>query len=208
MRRAQAIVHASPAIGAAFTQYTVEFAAGGTLPAGDVQRFLYVLEGPVALDGRTLDAGDFAYLPPGSGSIAAPQAARMIVVEKPYEPLEGTDAPHAFIGHEYDCTPTPLHDDPGLEARYLIPDDPAFDFRMLTLTYQPGTMLPMVEVHVMEHGLLMLAGGGIYRLGERFHPVETGDFLYLAPYCPQWFGALGRTPARYILYKNWARSPR
>ena len=27
----------------------------------------------------------------------------------------------------------------------------------------------MVEIHCMEHGLLMLDGGGIYRLGEEWY---------------------------------------
>ena len=50
--------------------------------------------------------------------------------------------------------------------RLLIPEGPRFDFAVNTMTFQPGATLPMVEMHVMEHGLLMLAGGGIYRLGE------------------------------------------
>ncbi len=65
----------------------------------------------------------------------------------------------------------------------------------------------MVEIHVMEHGLLMLEGGGIYRLGESWYPVGAGDFIWMAPYCPQWFGALGKTPARYLIYKDWNRRP-
>ena len=62
------------------------------------------------------------------------------------------------------------------------------------MTYDPGAALSMVEIHVMEHGLLMLEGGGIYRLGDSWYPVEAGDFIWMAPYCPQWFGALGKTP--------------
>ncbi len=65
----------------------------------------------------------------------------------------------------------------------------------------------MVESHVMEHGLLMLSGGGIYRLGEHWYPVKAGDFIWMAPYCPQWFGALGKTAARYLIYKDWNRHP-
>ena len=42
------------------------------------------------------------------------------------------------------------------------------------MTYQPGAALPMVEIHVMEHGLLMLAGGGIYRLGDHWYPGDRG----------------------------------
>ena len=42
----------------------------------------------------------------------------------------------------------------------------AYDFAVNTMTYDPGAALSMVEIHVMEHGLLMLEGGGIYRLGD------------------------------------------
>src|ERR1700723_4458032 len=43
------IVHAAPAIGAAFTQYTAEFEPGGSLGAAHGQRFLYVLEGSISM---------------------------------------------------------------------------------------------------------------------------------------------------------------
>ena len=55
----------------------------------------------------------------------------------------------------------------------------------------------------MEHGLLMLEGGGIYRLGDAWYPVAAGDFIWMAPFCPQWFGALGKQPAKYLIYKDW-----
>jgi len=54
------------------------------------------------------------------------------------------------------------------------------------MTYDPGAALSMVEVHVMEHGLLMLEGGGIYKLSDSWYPVEAGDFIWMGPYCPQW----------------------
>ena len=76
-----------------------------------------------------------------------------------------------------------------------------------TMTFQPGASLSMVEIHVMEHGLMMLEGGGIYRLGEHWYPVQEGDFIWMAPYCPQWFGALGKVPAKYLIYKDWNRHP-
>ena len=74
-----------------------------------------------------------------------------------------------------------------------------------TMTFQPGASLHMVEMHVMEHGLLILEGGGIYRLGDKWYPVTAGDFIWMAPYCPQWFGALGEKPAKYLIYKDWNR---
>ena len=42
----------------------------------------------------------------------------------------------------------------------------------------------MVEVHVMEHGLLMLEGGGIYRLNDEWYPVSTGDFIWMGAVLP------------------------
>ena len=50
----------------------------------------------------------------------------------------------------------------------------------------------------MEHGLVMLEGAGIYRLGDHWYPVAEGDFIWMAPCLPQWFGALGKTPAKYL----------
>ena len=45
MQNATAIVHVAPALGAGFTQYTVEMSAGGVVPSAVEQRFVYVLEG-------------------------------------------------------------------------------------------------------------------------------------------------------------------
>jgi (S)-ureidoglycine aminohydrolase len=217
MRKATAIVHISPAGGAAFVQYTCEFEAGGQLAATADQRFVYVLDGQITVDGTSLCPGDYAYIAPGgSTALSAATAARAAVIEKRYEPLApstsltagGTAPPATFTGRESQVAATPLNDDPWLEVRGLIPDDPAFDFRVNTMTYQPGAALPAVESHVMEHGLLMLAGGGIYRLGHHWYPVEAGDFIWMAPYCPQWFGAIGKTPAKYLIYKDWDRHPR
>jgi (S)-ureidoglycine aminohydrolase len=208
MRRATAIVHVAPAAGALFTQYTAEFESGGELAASPVQRFLYVLEGALAVDGQQLESGGFIYLPAQHDArIVAPSAARAAVIEKPYEPLAGRDAPGVLVGREREAPVSLLNDDPWLEVRSLIPDDAAFDFRVNTMTYQPGASLAMVEIHVMEHGLLMLEGGGIYRLGDAWYPVTAGDFIWMAPYCPQWFGALGKAPAKYLIYKDWDRHP-
>jgi (S)-ureidoglycine aminohydrolase len=208
MEKATAIVHISPVGGAKFVQYTAEFEPGGRVPATADQRFIYVLDGQVQVGGSPLSAGDFAYIACGEGaSISAPTAARAAIIEKPYQPLDGQPAPATFTGREAQQAATPLGGDPWLEVRSLIPDDRAFDFRVNTMTYQPGASLAAVEIHVMEHGLLMLAGAGIYRLGGQWYPVEAGDFIWMAPYCPQWFGAIGKTPAKYLIYKDWDRHP-
>ena len=208
MRNATGIVHIAPAGGAMFTQYTAECQPGGELAPSPVQRFLYVLEGTIEVDRQALDPGGYAYLPAAHPArIVASVAARAAVIEKVYEPLAGRDAPGLLVGHERQVTPTPLDGDPWLEVRPLLPDDAAFDFRVNTMAYRPGAGLPAVEIHVMEHGLLMLEGGGIYRLADSWYPVSAGDFIWMAPYCPQWFGAIGKTPAKYLIYKDWDRHP-
>jgi (S)-ureidoglycine aminohydrolase len=206
MQQATAIIHAAPAMGARVTQYTAEFEAGGSLAAASVQRFLYVLDGEVESRGATLSRGDFAYLPAEhAAKVLAKTAARVAIIEKVYRPLPGVPAPACFTGRESDVAPTPLMGDDGLQVHALVPADVAFDFAVNIMTFIPGATLPMVEIHVMEHGLLMLEGEGIYRLGEHWYPVTAGDFIWMAPYCPQWFGALGKTPTKYLIYKDWNR---
>jgi allantoinase len=207
MEKCLAIVHAAPALGAKFTQYTAEFEAGGSLAASAQQRFVYVLEGEVDCPGHgPLTPGDFAYFPAGSGKLrAAPVPARAAIIEKPYQPLDGCPAPMFFTGSEKYIQPQLLMGDPNLEVRSFCPPGSAYDFAVNVMTYQPGATLPLVEIHVMEHGLLMLQGGGIYRLNDAWYPVTEGDFIWMGPYCPQWFGALGAVPAKYLIYKDWNR---
>jgi (S)-ureidoglycine aminohydrolase len=209
MTKATAVVHAAPALGARFVQYTAEFEAGGLLGPAVDQRFIYVLDGELTVDATSLIAGDYAYVPSGGDTVvSASKASRAAVFEKPYQALAGITPPLMFTGSENHVASSYLNDDPALDVRALVPDNAAFDFRVNTMTYLPGAALPAVESHVMEHGLLMLAGGGIYRLGSEWYPVATGDFIWMAAYCPQWFGALGKTPAKYLIYKDWDRHPR
>lgn len=206
MRNATAIVHISPARGAAFTQFTALFETGGELGPAALQRFFYVIEGKLEVAGKTFETGGYGYLPPGQNeSLRAILPARVAIIEKPYIPLKEVAPPAALYGDEATLQPQTLLGDDDLEVRTLLPADPAFDFAVNTLTYEPGATLPMVEIHVMEHGLLMLAGGGIYRLGDSWYAVTEGDFIWMAPYCPQWFGALGKQPAKYLIYKDWNR---
>src|SRR5271166_5161653 len=50
MKACAAIVHAGPAMGAQFTQYTAEFESGGELGGTPAQRFIFVLEGQLKLE--------------------------------------------------------------------------------------------------------------------------------------------------------------
>ncbi len=212
MRSCSAIVHVGPAVGAHFTEYTAEFEAKGELGDTPAQRFIFVIEGSVKLkvEGKSSDlkTRGYAYLPQGlPHRIVAAQSSRVAVIEKPYQHFSSVASPHLIISNEDEVSSHPLDDDPALQVKCLIPDEMSFDFAVNTMVYQPGAALSMVEMHVMEHGLIMLEGGGIYRLGDSWYPVTAGDFIWMGPWCAQWFGAIGKVPAKYLIYKDWNRHP-
>jgi (S)-ureidoglycine aminohydrolase len=215
-----AIVHVSPATGAGFTEMTIELELNGVLIQGPAQRFLYVIEGELQLDepGKStphpLAPGGYAYFPTGyPHTLTARTASRVVVIDKPFLPLDplyvndpaAIPEPWFLLGSEPEVAPIALNGDSGLEVRSLLPDSHVFDFAVNTMTYAPGAALSQVEIHYMEHGLLMLEGGGIYRLGESWYPTTAGDFIWMAPFCPQWFGAIGKVPAKYLIYKDFNR---
>ena len=206
------VIHVGPQLGARFTQMTAEFAAHGSLGPTPAQRFLYLIEGELELIAlgkkHILASGGFAYLPQGTAhTVRALAASRAALIEKPYQPEAGSASPEIVVSDEAAITAVPLMGDDALRVRSLMPDGPPYDFAVNTMTYDPGAALAMVEIHIMEHGLLMLDGAGIYRLGDSWYPVQAGDFIWMAPYCPQWFGALGKQPAKYLIYKDWRRHP-
>ena len=212
MKNASAIVHIGPALGARFTEYSVEFEAHGELGPAAAQRFFYALEGAIVLEAEgkrhELNAGGYAYLGQGlAHRVVAQRQSRVAVIEKDYMPVDGASAPRVLVSSEGAVTSHSLDNDPDLQVKCLLPDDSRFDFAVNTMVYQPGAALSMVEMHVMEHGLLMLEGGGIYRLGDSWYPVKAGDFIWMGPWCPQWFGAIGKAPAKYLIYKDWNRHP-
>jgi len=212
MKNASAIVHVGPVLGAAFTEYTAEMEPKGELGNTSAQRFLYVVEGAVTLaaEGKRHDLGarGYAYLFEGlSHRVIAKKKSRVAVIEKHYQRVEKIEPPRLVVSSEDAVTSHPLDGDSDLQVKCLLPDEQQFDFAVNTMVYQPGASLSMVEMHVMEHGLIMLEGGGIYRLGDSWHPVTAGDFIWMGPWCPQWFGAIGKVPAKYLIYKDWNRHP-
>ncbi len=211
MVNATAIVHIGPARGAGFTQYTVEFGAESSFEPGPSQTFIYVLEGEITVtagdEEHILAVNHYAYIPQnGRGAVNARWPARAAFIEKSEVVAEGV-APVFFTGDETTAASTPLPGEESIAVRTLFPPGAEYDFAVNTMTYPVGATLPMVEVHVMEHGLLMLEGEGIYRLGHQWYPVKAGDFIWMAPYCPQWFGALGKVSSKYLIYKDWNRHP-
>jgi (S)-ureidoglycine aminohydrolase len=193
---------------ARFGQYLLDLPAGaGTARpiAAGVEHFLFGLEGEAVLTAagaaHPLGAGGFAYAPDRvTFELAGP--GRLLWLKRPYEAAGDAPAPALRCGHRDDvpASPTPVA---GLTRQELLdPEDEGFDFNMSLLRFEPGVALDRVEIHDEEHGLYMTAGAGLYLLGRRHHEVRAGDFIYMAPYCPQSFVASGSEPAEYLLYKD------
>ena len=208
------VVLVSEAMGAKFAQTQVTFQEGGraALPAGPVQTFGYLMSGggtvSVGRDKQKCGAGHYFYAPPGlAWSVSAPKpGTQLMLFQKKYVPLAGTAAPKAIIADSAKVKGTPFLGDPAANLQVLLPDEPAFDMAVNVFAYQPGGHLPFVEVHLMEHGLVMLDGQGVYRLEDSWYPVQAGDVIWMAPYCAQWFVAMGKIPASYLYYKDVNRA--
>ena len=205
----------SAAMGAHFTQLLVTLEHDGQClgNTGANEYLIYVLEGHagIVLDERRhrLESGSFVYLPAEKDVQIKSAAAgtRILIFQKRYEAMPGVAKPAAMVAQERDVKGQPVSGNDGARVQMLLPDDPAFDMAVNILTYQPGAGSPSVEMQVMEHGMVMLRGQGIFRLDVDWHPVQAGDVIWTAPYCPQWFVAIGKAPASYIRYQNVNREP-
>ena len=196
----------SPAMGARLAQTIVPLAAGTSAryaPPEGVEAVLYLLGGAATWDGEAVEAGAFIYLPPGEKlSVNAASECRILSFEKRFVTRTDLPTPARLMGHESEHEGAPYLGDPDARLQVLLPDKPEFDLAINIFSYQPGARLPLVEVHVMEHGLMMLNGEGIYRLSDDWYPVMAGDCIWMKSYCPQWFAATGKVAARYIYYKD------
>ena len=204
----------TPHMGAKFSQHFAHMPAGAVAnaPLAGNERFFFVLDGQVELsaEGRAhkLDEEGYAFVPADQDHrIAAQTVARLVVLERPYAPLAGQSAPGLHVANCKELTAVPMKGDDMLMLKKLLPEELAFDCEVNVMDFSPGASLPYVETHFMEHGLLFLNGGGVYRLDDCWYPVAQDDTIWMGPYCPQWFGAIGRSNARYLIYKNWNRDP-
>jgi (S)-ureidoglycine aminohydrolase len=212
-RNCVAIAQISPGMGAHFCQFQIDLEKNGEGRgnSGENELFVYCVQGKCAanLGGalHKLAAGAFAYVPARTDyHFFQSTGARLLIFQKKFEPLAGSEKPGVLVGDSDAVAGQPFLGNKDARLQVLLPDLPAFDMAVNIFTYQPGATLPFVETHVMEHGLLMLAGQGIYRLDADWHPVQAGDVVWMAPYCPQWFVAMGSTPATYIYYKDVNRA--
>ena len=212
---AATVILINEAMGASFAQLLVTFAAdgGAEFPANEIETAAYFETGGgmVEIEGEKkakCGPGGFFFAPAGkTWRISAPKTGtRVTLFQKKFVSLAGVAAPRAVIGNAAKIAGQPFLGDPDARLQVLLPDEPAYDLAMNIFTYQPGATLPFVETHVMEHGLLMLAGQGVYRLEESWYPVAAGDAIWMAPFCAQWFVAMGKQPASYLYYKDVNRA--
>jgi (S)-ureidoglycine aminohydrolase len=199
--------------GTRFGQYLLDLSPSGrtTRPVqAGYEHFLYQLDGQlsVATADRTdvLDPGCYCFLPSGvqfSIEAAGGSGARTLLTKRLYEEVEDLGAPAAIYGRQSDV-PEIVPPDPGRYVyKELIPAaDRSYDMAMNVLICQPGGSIGIVEVHHQEHGLWMLTGQGIYYLNGDCVEVKPGDYIYMAPYCPQSFWPTGSVTASYLLYKD------
>jgi (S)-ureidoglycine aminohydrolase len=179
----------------------------------DAQIFFYVLSGHctaiVDSKEKLLSAGHFVYVPVGHEYHfdLAEEGTKILTFHKQYEKLETFDLPPVIFGDSAKIDGPTYLGDPSLRLQVLLPHDLSFDMAVNIFTYDPGGHLPFVETHIMEHGLMYLQGQGIYMLDQHWYPIKKGDSIWMAPYCAQWFTAMGKEPAVYIYYKNVNRFP-
>lgn len=177
------------------------------------QIFFYVIQGKctatVSNETKELSAGQFVYVPI-EREYHFDQfevGTQLLTFHKVYEHLEGYDVPSVLFGDAANVPDPSYLGDDALRLQVLLPDDLRFDMAVNIFTYDSGGHLPMVETHIMEHGLIYLQGQGVYMLDHEWYPIKKGDSIWMAPYCLQWFTAMGKEPAVYIYYKNINRFP-
>ena len=153
-----------------FSHYVMEVQPGGGSDRPDpdpgAETALFVTEGKiiVLLDGtrHRLEAGGFAYLPPGSRwSLENPGAgtAHFHWLRKRYEAADGLGAPDPIFVSDQEVEPTQMPDtDLWATTRFMDPADLRHDMHVTIVTLQPGGTIPFEETHVMEHGLYVLQG--------------------------------------------------
>ena len=203
------------AMGAKFSQLLTTLKSNGEI-RGETQAsqiFFYVVKGRcqanVGGGEKLLTKGHYVYVP-----IDTPyqfnseeEDTQVLSFHKVYDALPGYSAHPPVIFDKSAGDGDAYLSDPALRLQVLLPDKPNFDMAVNIFTYDPGGHLPFVETHIMEHGLLYLQGQGIYMLDHKWYPVKKGDSIWMAPYCQQWFTAIGKEPAVYIYYKNVNRFP-
>ena len=202
-----------------FSQYMVEIKPGGGSQDPDddpsMEHALFVLIGrlELSINGKNhgVIAGHFAYIPAGASwmlnNTSQADNATLQWIRRRYHAVKGIETPEAVVINDQDVKPIsmPNTNDTWQTTRFVDPDDVRHDMHVTIVTLAPGAVIPFLETHVMEHGLFVLQGKGVYRLNKDWVEVESGDFMWLRAFCPQACYAGGPEPFRYLLYKDMHR---
>jgi (S)-ureidoglycine aminohydrolase len=206
----EAQVLATPEQGARFVEHEllVKPNGGTTRPRDEnFEQFLFVLEGSLDLEvggkNHVMAEGGYCWLPPDLAyqfKNTGEALSRAVWIRRRYEEIEGVPIPDPIIANEKDVPADPV--DTYMEQHLTPYEQLGFDMGINLQVFDPGVYFSFVEAHVMEHGLYMLYGRGIYWLNQDYIEVQKDDFIYMAPYCPQFFYATGWGKSAYLLYKD------
>ncbi|KAG2447939.1 hypothetical protein HYH02_007392 [Chlamydomonas schloesseri] len=200
----------SPARGANFVMYLADMRDDSSAEpaAAGVERFALVLTGEASVrHGKKnikLGPNTYVYFPPNSTDVLSSEDGAGLLI---YERVYAAGGKPVFSHGEVEESPLLPTGPEVFKLRKLLPQTADYDFNVHIMDFQPGEYLWVKEVHYNQHGLLLLEGKGIYRLGDKWYPVQAGDAIWMAPYVPQWYAALGSTPTRYVIYKDTTIDP-
>jgi len=198
-----------------FSHYLVEVQPGGGSKTPEteegVQSTLFVTEGTMTLtiddEKHELVCGSYVYLPPSAKwtlfNTGSTQAG-FHWFRKPYQYVKGLDEPERIVLQEADVEAYVMPDcnDGWTTKRFVDKTDLRHDMHITIVSFEPGAVIPFMEAHVMEHGLYVLEGKGVYKLNQDWVEVEAGDYMWLRAYCPQACYSGGDGTFRYLLYKD------
>jgi (S)-ureidoglycine aminohydrolase len=203
-------VLSTPQHGAKFVEHELLIEPNGHTTgyrSEEFELFFFVLEGQVRfeLEGKAYDLvqGSFAWLPPNTAYAFASNSetlSRLAWIRRRYTMVAGIAVPDPIVAHASDVRADPT--DTYMEQHLTPYEQLGFDMGINLQVFDPGVYFSFVEAHVMEHGLYMLYGRGLYWLNHDLIEVQKDDFIYMAPFCPQFFYATGWEKSAYLLYKD------
>jgi len=205
----------TPASGAQFSMYiaSMGIASVAAPPPSRAERFVMITDGSATMtkpDGETITLGSNSYFffpADTSATLTSEKGANLLIYERIYA-LNITEGPAPQLLHgDVESSPLLESSPEVFKLRKLLPQTPEYDFNIHIMDFEPGEYLWTKEIHYNQHGLMLLEGQGIYRLADKWYPVQAGDAIWMAPFVIQWYAALGNTATRYIIYKDVTLNP-